>query len=145
MVNFANKISLEKFIILGKSVNLKQGRGKFSILADCLESCIGAVYLDGGIDSCQKIINYFLENENASFSIKNQLNDYKTFLQEFCQKKFQCLPIYKISKEEGLEHLKTFYIEVYIDNLVYGKGSGKNKKEAEQDAAHDALKKLKVF
>ena len=142
LANIANSISLDKYIILGKSVDLRQGRGKFSILADCFEACLGAVFLDGGLDSCQKIIHHFLELKNIEFLVKNQINDYKTFLQEFSQKNFQCLPVYRIIKEEGLEHPKIFYIEVYIDNVFYGEGRGRNKKEAEQDAANHALKKL---
>ncbi|MGD9551858.1 MAG: putative dsRNA-binding protein, partial [Candidatus Caldatribacteriota bacterium] len=60
-------------------------------------------------------------------------------------KKFNCLPSYKILKEEGLEHQKIFHIAVYIGGNVFGVGTGKNKKEAEQDAAYHALKKLKIF
>jgi len=145
LVKFANLITLEDFITLGKSVDLKKGRGKFSILADCLEACLGAIYMDGGINHCQKVINYFIEKEKVKILIKSQINDYKTFLQELTQKKFQCLPSYKIVKEEGLEHQKTFYIEVYIGKRFYGTGSGKNKKEAEQNAAYSALKKLEIF
>lgn len=145
LVNFANQIELENYISLGKGVDLKKGRGKFSILTDCLEACLGAIYLDGGINHCQKIINNFMEKEKIESLIKDQINDYKTYLQELTQKIFQCLPLYKVVKEEGLEHRKIFYTEVSIKNQVYGIGSGKNKKEAEQNAANRALKKLGIF
>ncbi len=145
LVNFADQIGLENYISLGKGVDLKKGRGKFSILADCLEACLGAIYLDGGINHCQRIISNFIDKEKLEFLIKNQINDCKTYLQELTQKKFQCLPFYKIIKEGGLEHQKIFYTEVLIKNQVYGVGSGKNKKEAEQNAAYRALKELGVF
>ena len=145
LVNFASQIELENYISLGKGVDLKKGRGKFSILTDCLEACLGAIYLDGGINNCRRIINNFIEKENIDSLIKDQINDYKTYLQELTQKRFHCLPFYRVVKEEGLEHQKTFYTEVSIKNRVYGIGSGKNKKEAEQNAAYHALRELGIF
>ena len=145
LVKLAKQINLDKYIILGRGVDLKKGRGKFSILADCLEACIGAVFLDGEIDNCEKIIHHMLNKENIEFIVKSQINDFKTYLQELSQKTFHCLPSYQIIKETGLEHQKTFYMQVYIGSQLYGAGSGKNKKEAEQNAAYYALKKLKIL
>ncbi len=145
LVKFASEITLEDYLILGKSVNFNKGRGKFSILTDSLEACLGAVYIDGGIHHCQKIVFGFIENNKIDTLIKNQIIDYKTFLQELTQKQFQCLPSYKTVKEEGLEHQKMFYIEVHIGGFLYGTGSGKNKKEAAQNAAYHALEKLGAF
>lgn len=134
---------LEKYIILGKSVNLVGGRGKFSILADCIEACIGALYLDGGLNQCKKIIINFIKTEENILFNNMIITDYKTMLQELTQKNSKTLPKYKIMKEEGLEHQKKFFVEVLINEKVYGKGIGKNKKEAEQNAAKKAYKKLK--
>lgn len=145
LVKYAQLIKLEGFVIIGKSVNLTKGREKYSILADCLEACLGAIYLDGGFNFCKKIINRFIKQEQTDLLNKREIRDYKTSLQEFTQKKFNCLPSYKILKEEGLEHQKIFHIAVYIGGNVFGVGTGKNKKEAEQDAAYHALKKLKIF
>ncbi|MGE4412304.1 MAG: ribonuclease III [Candidatus Caldatribacteriota bacterium] len=145
LVKYAQLIKLEDFVIIGKSVNLTKGREKYSILADCLEACLGAIYLDGGFNFCKKIINRFIKQEQTDLLNKREIRDYKTSLQEFTQKKFNCLPSYKILKEEGLEHQKIFHIAVYIGGNVFGVGTGKNKKEAEQDAAYHALKKLKIF
>jgi len=145
LVKYAQLIKLEDFVIIGKSVNLTKGREKYSILADCLEACLGAIYLDGGFNFCKKIINRFIKQEQTDLLNKREIRDYKTSLQEFTQKKFNCLPSYKILKEEGLEHQKIFHIAVYIEGNVFGVGTGKNKKEAEQDAAYHALKKLKIF
>lgn len=143
LVKFAGYIELEKFIILGKSVDLVKGRGKFSILADCMEACLGSVYLDGGLFPCKKIINHFICEECIDFLDEHSVNDNKTLLQEITQKKFHSLPTYQLIKQEGLEHRKKFFVEVIINNHVYGRGIGKSKKEAEQDAAYQAVKKIK--
>ena len=145
LVKLAKQINLDKYIILGKGVDLKRGRGEFSILADCLEACLGAVFLDGGIDNCEKIIHHMLNEENIELIANSHVNDFKTYLQELSQKTFHCLPSYQTIKETGLEHQKTFYMQVYIGTQLYGTGSGKNKKEAEQNAAYCALKKLKML
>lgn len=145
LVKLTDQINLDKYIILGKGVDLKKGRGRFSILADCLEACLGAIFLDGGIDNCEKIINRLLKKKNIKLIAQNQINDFKTYLQEFAQKNIHCLPAYQTIKESGLEHQKTFYMEVYVGSKLYGTGSGKNKKEAEQNAAYHALKTLKIL
>ena len=145
VVKFANQINIDRYIILGKGIDLKKGRGKFSILADCLEACLGAIFIDSGINSCEKVIQRFLSNEKIELFTNDQISDFKTLLQEFTQKKFHCLPSYSTIKEAGLEHQKTFSMEVCIGTQVYGSGSGKNKKEAEQNAAYYALKKLKIL
>ncbi|MFW6130668.1 MAG: ribonuclease III, partial [Atribacterota bacterium] len=143
LVKFADHLKLDKYVILGKSVDLIRGRGKFSILADCMEACFGAIYLDGGLEPCKKIIGGFISNELNLLFDWSLTRDHKTILQEITQKNLSSLPDYKVSKEEGLEHQKKFFVEVIIDNKIYGKGVGKNKKEAEQDAACQAIKKIK--
>ncbi len=146
LVKLADYIMLEKHIIIGNSVDLSRGRGKFSILADCMEACLGAIYLDSGLKPCKKIIINFISNEQMDLLLDERvIRNYKTFLQEITQKKLNCLPFYKVLKEEGLDHQKKFYITVLIDNNIFGKGTGKSKKEAEQDAAYQALKKMKVI
>ncbi|NLL62003.1 MAG: ribonuclease III [Candidatus Atribacteria bacterium] len=145
LAKLAKQIKLDKYIVIGKGVDLKKGRGEFSILADCLEACLGAVFLDGGIDNCEKIIHHMLNKENIELITKSQIGDFKTYLQELSQRTFHCLPSYQTIKETGLEHQKTFYMQVYIGTQLYGIGSGKNKKEAEQNAAYYALKKLKIL
>jgi ribonuclease III len=144
LVKFAGYIKLEKYIILGKSVDLVKGRGKFSILADCMEACLGSIYLDGGLGPCKKIVTDFIREEHLNLLDRRIVRDYKTILQEITQKDFNCLPTYRLLREEGLEHQKKFYVEVIIDNDSYGKGTGKNKKEAEQDAAYQAIKKIGI-
>lgn len=142
LVKFAEYVHLEENIFLGKSVNLSRGRGKFSILADCMEACIGAIYLDGNLSACRRVIYHFIQEECKDLLDEKMIRDYKTLLQESSQKQFNCLPDYRLIKEEGLEHQKVFYIEVRINRKIFGKGTGKNKKEAEQSAACQALNKI---
>jgi ribonuclease-3 len=143
---FAKRLKLEKYIVLGKSVDLAKERGKFSILADCMESLLGAIYLDGGLKNCKRIVINLINNENIDILIDDSIiKNYKSFLQEITQKKLNCLPNYKISQEIGLDHQKKFFVNVIIKEKYYGQGTGKNKKEAEQNAAYNALKKMKAI
>jgi len=144
LVKIAYRIQLEENIITGKSVDLKRGRGKFSILVDCLESCFGALYMDGGLKPCKKVINNLIKDKEIKELLdRENIRDYKTMLQEISQKNYNCLPKYKIIKDEGLDHQKVFSAVALIKNDIYGEGSGTSKKEAEQNAAYQALNKIK--
>jgi ribonuclease-3 len=145
LAKWANHLSLGKFIILGKGEDSTGGRKKLSILADCFEALLGAIYLDSGLQRAKKIITSFVMEE-MELIIKGEYgDDYKTLLQEISQKKMKCLPDYYLIKEKGPDHKKIFCIEVRLKKIIYGAGTGENKKEAEQDAAREALKKLKVI
>ncbi len=138
----ARKIHLENYLLLGRGeYNLKQ-HDKPSILADAVESIIGAIYIDGGLENARNFIkNHFEEIINLCCERKEFL-DYKTKLQEYSQKRFKNKPFYKLLREEGPEHNKVFHVEVFLNKRSFGTGSGKNKKEAEQNAAKEALKKI---
>ena len=111
------------------------------ILAGALEAYIGAVYLDGGFLSAKQWIQKLFQNR-----LDQNLHEsnHKSILQEWCQKKYKEPPLYKVEKEEGLEHKKTFFVNVFIKDKCYGIGSSHQKKQAEQKAAEQALKKLKI-
>ncbi len=141
----ANHLSLGKYIILGKGEDSTGGRKKLSILADCFEALFGALYLDSGLQKTKKIISSFIKKEMKLIIKGKHGDDYKTLLQEISQKKMKCLPKYFLIKEKGPDHKKTFCIEVKLKEKTHGTGTGENKKEAEQDAAREALKKLKVI
>ncbi len=140
LYKIAKQIHLEKYILLGKSEFVSNNHKKNSIIADAMESIIGAIYKDGGLEAARffikKHFNKYIEDSNK----ENFLTDYKSLLQEIVQKKYKIKPEYKIVKEEGPEHNKMFYVKVYVKNKEYGTGTGKNKKEAEQNAAHNAVK-----
>lgn len=145
LAKWANRLSLGKHIILGKGEDSTGGRKKLSILADCLEALLGAVYLDSGLQKAKNIISTFIKEETELIVKGKHGEDYKTLLQEISQKKMKCLPEYCLIKEKGPDHKKIFCIEVKLKKITYGTGTGENKKEAEQVAAHNALKKLKVL
>jgi ribonuclease-3 len=145
LAKWANRLSLGKYIILGKGEDSTGGRKKLSILADCFEALLGAIYLDSGLQKAKKIILSFIKEEMELIIKGKHRDDYKTLLQEISQKKMKCLPKYFLIKEKGPDHKKIFCIEVKLKEKTHGTGTGENKKEAEQDAAREALKKLKVI
>lgn len=137
----ARKINLGKFIFLGRGEIQNKGYERDSILADTFEAVIGAVYLDSNYYEAERvflaIIKKYLKNnkENKIYV------DYKTYLQEYLQKLEDKDVVYELYKEEGPDHDKTFFINIVYGGEVLGKGKGKSKKEAEQNAAKYAIEK----
>ena len=138
--------SLAKLAIeLGFPDDLRTGvksyKNNYRILAGALEAYIGAIYLENKFSLVKKRVEILFRD-----IIDQDLPElnYKSLLQEWCQKKYKELPVYKLKKEEGLEHKKTFFVEVFIKGAGYGTGSSHQKKQAEQKAAEQALKKLKI-
>ena len=132
---YSSDIGLHKYIKVGMGQinNINE-----AIVADVFESVLAVIYLEKGFNTAKeyiyKIVVPYIES-NYDF-----LSDYKTKLQELVQTDKKSLT-YEVVKETGEAHNKTFYIEVKINDIVYGKGSGRSKKEAEQNAARDALNK----
>lgn len=128
----------DQYLRLGKGEELTGGRNKKAILADCFEAFIGALYLDQGIEKAKE----FVSNTVISSINKNEelFNDYKSELQELVQTNKKSLE-YVLIRETGPSHDKEFEVNVIVENIVYGTGVGKTKKEAEQNAAKDALNK----
>lgn len=135
----AFKIDLGKYLRLGKGEESSGGRKRVSILADAMEAVIGAMYIDGGVDAARKfVLSIFVEN--VELAVKGELNkDYKTHLQELCQSKSKEKITYKVIGELGPDHNKTFQVKIFLGEKVLGRGEGKSKKEAEQQAAKKAL------
>jgi hypothetical protein len=115
------------------------GRDRASILADSLEGVIGAVYLDGGLEPARQITERLLLKQVHEILSDANLANYKSMLQEYVQGEFKTHPQYRISSELGPDHEKVFTVEVVVSQKVLGRGHGNNKKEAEQEAARDAL------
>lgn len=136
----AKKINLGEFLLLGKGEEVTGGRERESILADASEALMGAVYLDSDFEVVYNLMLEKFENGLVNAVAKGSLfTDYKTDLQENLQKGTKSQIEYKIKKEEGPDHDKIFYIDVLVDNKLVGTGTGRNKKEAEQMAAKEAL------
>lgn len=141
--NIARKIKLGDYLFLGKGEEQTNGRKKPSILSDAFEALMGAIYLDGGFTNALKVASKLFGNLVNNIEPDKSVNDFKTELQEFFQENFQSVPEYRMIKEEGPDHNKTFYTAAYLKGSIVGKGKGKSKKEAEQNAAKDALLCLK--
>jgi ribonuclease-3 len=133
---------IDKCLLLGKGEEHTGGRHKKAILADCVEAVIGAYYLDSGYKAAQKFILDFMIKEIDGYDANSRLKDFKTELQEFCQKKYKICPTYEIVKKTGPDHDKTFWMSVNVNGNIFGPARGKNKKEAEQAAASIACKSL---
>ena len=135
----ATLMGLGKFILLSEAENGSGGRTRASILADTLEGVIGAVYLDGGLEPARKLTERLLLREVHEILSDANLANYKSMLQEYVQGEFKTHPQYRISSENGPDHQKLFAVEVVVNGKTLGRGHGNNKKEAEQEAARDAL------
>lgn len=141
LARIARSIDLGTFIRLGKGEIQTNGREKNSILADTFEALIAAIYLDGGFDAAFSIIDSNFSPLLQGKSPKAAHHDYKSKLQEIVQEKQAAMPKYRVIREEGPDHEKTFWIELKVFDIET-KGSGKSKKVGEQDAARKALEIL---
>lgn len=138
---YAQALSLQNYIKLGKGELRNQGKGRESLLADLFEAVLGALFLDGGFDAAylffeEKLIPLLEEH------LKNPPLNFKAELQKVCQKDYKTHPIYKVLEESGPEHSKLFTIGVYRHEQLLGLGSGNSKKQAEMQAAKIALETL---
>jgi ribonuclease-3 len=136
----ARDIELDKFILLGKGEEATGGRKRNSITSDVMEAVIGAIYLDGGLEDAKRFINRFVLSDLEN---KILFLDSKTLLQEEIQKKNGAVLRYELVGETGPDHDKEFTVEAYLNDKLIGKGVGRNKKSAEQQAAYAALLKIK--
>lgn len=141
----AKRLELGRLLRLGKGEELSKGREKHSLLADALEALIAAIYLDGGLEASREFtLRIFAQELQAIRKVNGDsgIEDYKTHLQELCQKRFDTLPRYVTVRESGPDHRKTFEVELLIRGEVKGSGRGLSKKEAEQMAAKQALEQV---
>ncbi|MBQ8118127.1 MAG: ribonuclease III [Lachnospiraceae bacterium] len=136
----AREIELGEFIRLGRGEELTGGRYRESITSDVMEAVIGAIYLDGGMEPARNHINRFILSDLEN---KQLFYDSKSNLQELAQGTLKKEIRYELLEESGPEHNKTFVVEVFMGEKSLGKGLGRTKKAAEQQAAYDALLFLK--
>lgn len=140
-----NRVSIGSYLLLGKGEANSGGRSRGSIIADAMEAVIGAIYLDGGWST---VHNYVIRifSELIEDAISGRLHmDYKTEIQEKLQSHGEAEICYVIEREEGPDHEKTFYANLVFQGSVIGSGSGRSKKEAEQQAAKQALERGGTF
>lgn len=139
LYEYAKRIDLGRFILLGKGEEMTGGRERRSILADAFEAMIAAVYLDGGMDAAMRLVMRFVPSIEALKSGKVRLGDYKTILQEIIQKNPEEKISYEVEETSGEQHRKVFFANVLLNGQTIGSGSGFSKKESEQEAAKEAI------
>jgi ribonuclease-3 len=146
LTRLAAEIDLGRFVLLGRGEEKTGGRQKHAILADSLEALIAAIYLDGGVEAARAFIVACFgpliaaagdRAADATFTA-----DWKSALQEWLQASGRGLPVYRLAAAEGPDHRKRFEVEVLVGGAAEGRAVGRSKKEAEQQAAREALTKL---
>ncbi len=149
---------MTRFLKLGKGEELTGGRSRPSILSDCFEAIIGAVYLDGGFYSAEKYVIGIMADTIEKCAENYTLSDAKTLLQELLRKEDNLIPVYELIKTVGPDHDKHFVVRVKAEmendcgggcvsgrfNGLFGEGTGSSKKDAEQKAAADFINKGKL-
>ncbi len=135
LARFASELELGDFLMLGRGEEKGGGRQRPSILADCFEAVVAAVYLDGGMPKARELVLRFIVSDDVA----GDARDYKTELQEIVQQNPEERLRYVLTDESGPDHDKLFTFEVHLNSNVIGRGSGRSKKQAEQAAAREAL------
>lgn len=142
LAQLMRQLDLARFIRMGRGDELSGCRNRNSILADTLEALVAAVYLDGGFIKAKKMIERHFYPLIERCSTREGMEDSKSLLQEKSQAKFGITPTYEVVDQWGEEHRKTFSVAVYLGEHVAGMGTGRNKREAAQNAARTALAQM---
>ncbi len=143
LAEIARALEIGSFLELGAGELKSGGRKRPSILADSVEALIGAVYLDGGMDCCRETILLLYRERLAAISNPQMVKDSKTRLQEWLQAHNLPLPVYRIAEQAGSDHQRQFLVECRLPHT--GKtfrGSGSNRRKAEQNAASQAINRV---
>lgn len=141
----AKNLELELYLYLSKGEEKNKGKLNKSILANCFEALIASIFLDSGFDTSYRFVLKFLFENKLDYIVKNFLYlSPKNRLQEYWQNKYKKLPHYKIIRQTGPEHKKDYFIGVFFNNKKLSEGQGRSKKEAEEQAAVNALKNLGI-
>jgi len=135
----AKDLELGDYVLLGRGEELTKGREKPSILANCMEALLGALYLDAGFIKTKEIIHRLFMPLLQQIDSKNMADDFKSILQEYTQEIYKTRPDYLLVKESGPAHNKKFRMALSLDGKIIAEGEGKSKKEAEQKAAKEAF------
>jgi ribonuclease-3 len=141
LADVARALGVGDVVLLGKGEELSGGRDKSSILADALEAIFGAVYLDRGLDVARELIERLFRPRIEAYVRGEGDRDFKTLLQELSSQELHAMPEYRI-EEQGPDHEKVFTAVVFLAGEHMGRGSGRSKKEAEQQAAREAYTQI---
>ena len=139
LFDLARELRLGDYLLLGRGEELSGGREKPSILANTLEALVGAIYLDAGFPRTREVIHKLFIPTIERMGTETLRSDYKSLLQEYTQQRFKSRPEYLLLSETGPAHERTFRVAIYLNGELKAEGEGRSKKEAEQDAAREAL------
>jgi len=142
LADLAAQLGLGDCLLLGRGEEHSGGRAKESLLANALEAVIAAIYLDSSFSKTKTLMKRLMKPLMKDEAIALQSLDYKTALQEICQKKYKAAPLYTLLSESGPDHEKIFEMEVVIGDDIRQVGRGKSKKEAQKQAAQKAWESL---
>jgi len=142
LADLAAELELGNCLLLGRGEDHSGGRAKESLLANALEAVIAAIYLDSGFSKTKTILKRLMNPLLNDEALTAQCFDYKTALQELCQKKYKSAPLYTLLDESGPDHDKTFEVEVTLGDDTRQTGRGKSKKDAQKQAAQKAWESL---
>ena len=139
----ARALNLGEYILLSNAEDNNGGREKSSLLSNAFEAIMGAMYLEAGLPTVDKIAIDLIEKNHKDISLDSLFRDFKTTLQELTQARFGITPEYKVMASRGPDHKKEFEVGVFIEDKEYARASGKSKKIAQQEAARVAVDMLK--
>lgn len=142
LAEISDTLELGRYLLLSKGEEAGGGRENISLLADTFEALLGAIYLDQGLDIAHSFVESNLLPRLPEIIKTKAYLDYKSHLQTLIQDQKKPTPTYEVVKERGPDHDKTFYVACYTGKELLGKGTGKSKQQAEQDAAKNALEKM---
>ncbi len=142
LFHLARRVNLGRFLILGKGEEGTLGRNKASLLSNAVEAIIGAIYQDRGFLSAQAAVLNLFSPALQALRWPDTPVDYKSALQELCQKQFSTLPVYQVMGESGPDHQKGFEVSIHVEEVLCATGVGASKKSAEQMAAQAAFLRL---
>lgn len=139
LARVGHALGISPLIRLGKGEEQSGGRGRDALIADCLEALVGALYVDSGWEAARAFVVRAFHDELERVEASDEAWDYKSRLQNYCQAQQLGLPRFEVVRSEGPDHRKEFEVEVLLGGQPAGRGRGNSKKEAEQNAAREAL------
>ena len=138
----SDHLQLVDFLIVGKGLSVNKPVPT-SVLSDLFESLVAAIYLDGGLEPVRALVSRFIEPEIVKVASGEQGSNHKSLLQQLAQRDFGVTPTYEVIEEAGPDHSKSFHVSAQIGSRSYSPAWGRNKKEAEQRAALNALAEIR--
>jgi len=144
----AESLDLGAYLRLGRGEERSGGRTKSALLANAMEAVLGAIYLDSGLDKARRVIETHVIEPSVSalheqLTTGDEIGDFKSALQQLLQGRKQGTPEYCTTGESGPDHRKRFIVEARVAGQTLAEGAGRSRKHAEQDAARQAIKKLR--